>query len=226
MKISPPVTVIIANLSILQWKLSPRKRHGFYGERNHGLHVMKTDILGAGQSVEFITIINPWKEWNRMEKKNALLESGPPFYVVIRATQRSSRLPCKGSEPWPAPGIEPAISHSELKRSTDWANPARMISTADGNANQNEDKLCVLKNRAKIWGKIFSRKIVLNLVWHTDALFAEYSARRSHKLTTCLFCFRFLEFKTSPTLGNSQLAASCQLGFFIMLCSIWIIRFY
>ena len=33
------------------------------------------------------------------------------------------------------------------------------------------------------------------------------------------------EFKTSPTLGNSQLAASCQLGFFIMLCSIWIIRF-
>lgn len=57
-------------------------------------------------------------------KKNALLESAPPFYVVIRATQRSSRLPCKGSEPWPAPGIEPAISYSELKRSTDWANPA------------------------------------------------------------------------------------------------------
>ena len=68
MKISPHVTVIIANLSILQWKLSPKNRHGFYGERYHGLHVMKTHILGAGQSVEFIAIINPWKEWNRMEK--------------------------------------------------------------------------------------------------------------------------------------------------------------
>lgn len=146
--------------------------------------------------------------------KNALLESGPPFYVVISATRRSSRLQCKGSEPWPAPGIEIATSHSEPKRSKDWANPARMISTADGNANQNEDKLSVLKNRAQIWGKIFSGKIVLNLVWHTDALFAEYSARRSHKLTTCLFCSRFPEFKISPTLGNSQLAASCQLGFF------------
>ena len=157
--------------------------------------------------------------------KNALLESGPPFYVVISATRRSSRLQCKGSEPWPAPGIEISTSHSELKRSNDWANPARMISTADGNANQNEDKLSLLKNRAKIWGKIFSGKIVLNLAWHTDALFAEYSARRSHKLTTCLFCSRFPEFKTSPTLGNSQLAASCQLGFFIMLCSIWIICF-
>lgn len=52
-------------------------------------------------------------------EKNALLESGPPFYVVIRATRRSSRLQCKGSEPWPAPGIELATSYSELKRSTD-----------------------------------------------------------------------------------------------------------
>ena len=26
-----------------------------------------------------------------------LLETGPPFYVVIRATRRSSRLHCKGS---------------------------------------------------------------------------------------------------------------------------------
>ena len=66
MKISPTVTVIIANLSILQIKLSPPKRHGFYGERTHGLHVMKTDILGAGQSVEFY---KPVKEMKQNGKK-------------------------------------------------------------------------------------------------------------------------------------------------------------
>ena len=127
-------------------------------------------------------------------KKNALLESGPPFYVVIRAKRRSSRLQCKGIEPWPTPGIELAISHYELKRSTDWANPARKIWAADENANQNEDKISVLKNRAKMWGKIFSGKIVLNLGWHTEALFAECSARRSHKFSV------FLSSKPRPRL--------------------------
>ena len=34
------------------------------------------------------------------------------------------------------------------------------------------------------------------------------------------------EFKSSATLVNSQLvAASCQLGFLILLCSIWVICF-
>ena len=58
-----------------------------------------------------------------------LMETGPPFYVVIRATERSRRLQCKGStylhfsvifktlSIGPAPGIEPATSHSAVKRS-------------------------------------------------------------------------------------------------------------
>jgi len=60
--------------------------------------------------------------------------TGPPFYVVIRATRRSSRLQGKGSASFlsyfktrsidPAPGIEPATSRSAVKRSTDWPNPA------------------------------------------------------------------------------------------------------
>ena len=66
------------------------------------------------------------------------LETGPPFNMVIRATQKSTRLHCNGLEYLhflvillfktlsigPAPEIEPATSCSAVKRSTDWANPA------------------------------------------------------------------------------------------------------
>ena len=65
------------------------------------------------------------------------METGPPFYVVIRATRRSSRPQGKGStfisqlfktlSIGPAPGIEPATSRSAVKRSTDWANPASFV---------------------------------------------------------------------------------------------------
>ena len=59
-----------------------------------------------------------------------LLETGSPFYVVIRATRSSTRLQGKGitfiSQLFfktlsigPAPGIEPASSRSAVKRSTD-----------------------------------------------------------------------------------------------------------
>ena len=62
-----------------------------------------------------------------------LLETGPPFYLVIRATRRSHRLQYKGStftvysyfktlSICPTPGIEPATFRSAVKRSTDWAN--------------------------------------------------------------------------------------------------------
>ena len=66
-----------------------------------------------------------------------LLETRPPFYVVIRATRRSNRLQYKEIRRVPsffsyfktlsispAPGIEPATSRSAFKRSTDrdWAN--------------------------------------------------------------------------------------------------------
>ena len=65
------------------------------------------------------------------------METGLPFYVVIRATRRSRRLQCKGvpsflsyfktlSNGW-ALGIEPSTSHSAVKRSTDSANPATAI---------------------------------------------------------------------------------------------------
>ena len=64
-----------------------------------------------------------------------LLETGPPFYVVIRATRRFSRLKCKEISfisqlflktlsNGPASGIEPATSRSAVMRSTDWADPA------------------------------------------------------------------------------------------------------
>ena len=64
-----------------------------------------------------------------------LMETGPPLYMVIRATQRS-RLTCtaKGVTSFvsyfktlsngPALGIEPTTSRSAVKRSTDWTNPA------------------------------------------------------------------------------------------------------
>ena len=59
------------------------------------------------------------------------METGPPFYVVIRATRRSIRLHIiakvvpsflsyfKALSNSPAPGIEPATSCSAVKRSTD-----------------------------------------------------------------------------------------------------------
>ena len=64
------------------------------------------------------------------------LETGPPFYVVIGATQRSSGLQCKGSalnsfhsyfktlSIGPAPGNK--TFHSVVKHSTDWANPTEV----------------------------------------------------------------------------------------------------
>ena len=61
-------------------------------------------------------------------------ETGPPFYVVIRATQRSSLLNAKGVTSFlsyfktlsigQAPGIEPATFHSAVKRFTNGANTA------------------------------------------------------------------------------------------------------
>ena len=65
-----------------------------------------------------------------------LPETGPSCYVVIPATGRSSRLQCKGTtfisqlfiedlESGTVPGIEPATSHSAVKRSSDSANPGR-----------------------------------------------------------------------------------------------------
>ena len=60
---------------------------------------------------------------------------GPPFYMVIRATQRSSRLQCKGStfmtqlfsktlrEYWSGPWNPPPPTLPP--RCTDWANPAQ-----------------------------------------------------------------------------------------------------
>ena len=63
-----------------------------------------------------------------------LLETGPPFYVVIRATRMSSRSQVKGSVfilsyfktliIGPAPEISSATSRSAIKHSTDWVNPA------------------------------------------------------------------------------------------------------
>ena len=57
--------------------------------------------------------------------------------MVIRATRRSSRLQVKRVPSFlsyfktlsigPPPGIEPATSRSPVKRSTDWASPARPI---------------------------------------------------------------------------------------------------
>ena len=66
-----------------------------------------------------------------------LLETGPPFYVVIRAMRGSSGLQCelipsflryfKTLSNGPAPGIEPTTSRSAVKRSPCWANPTAVI---------------------------------------------------------------------------------------------------
>ena len=57
------------------------------------------------------------------------METGPPFYVVIRATRRLAVCSAKEEPSFlshfktlsngPAPGIEPATSRSAVKRSTD-----------------------------------------------------------------------------------------------------------
>ena len=65
-----------------------------------------------------------WKYQLRTLFLHLLLErTGPPFYVVIQATRRSSRL-IEAMGIGPAPEIEPTPSRSEDKHSTDWANPA------------------------------------------------------------------------------------------------------
>ena len=65
-----------------------------------------------------------WKYQLRTLFLHLLLErTGPPFYVVIQATRRSSRL-IEAMSIGPAPEIEPTPSRSEDKHSTDWANPA------------------------------------------------------------------------------------------------------
>ena len=67
------------------------------------------------------------KYWLRTLFLRLQLETGPPFYLVIRATRRSSYLRCKGrffTEYCSALRIEPATFRSAVKRSTDWANPA------------------------------------------------------------------------------------------------------
>ena len=53
-----------------------------------------------------------------------LVSTGQLFYVVIRATRRSSHLQGKGSTFGPVPGIELATSRSAVERSADWASPA------------------------------------------------------------------------------------------------------
>ena len=61
-----------------------------------------------------------------------LLETGPPFYLVIRATRSLTACSTKEVPSFysyfktlsigPAPDIEPATSRSAVKFSTDWAN--------------------------------------------------------------------------------------------------------
>ena len=61
---------------------------------------------------------------------------GPPFYMVIRVTWRSSRCRAKEVPSFLsyfktlsiglAPGNEPATSLSEVKHSIDWTNPAKV----------------------------------------------------------------------------------------------------
>ena len=54
-----------------------------------------------------------------------LLETGPPFYVVIQASQRFSVI-FKTLSVGPVPGIEPLTSRSAVRCSSDWADPAQL----------------------------------------------------------------------------------------------------
>ena len=65
------------------------------------------------------------------------METGPPFYVVIRTSEGQAVCSAKGVPSFlsyfktlnidPAPGNEPATSRSAVKRSTDWANAALVL---------------------------------------------------------------------------------------------------
>ena len=71
------------------------------------------------------------KYWLRTLLLRLELETGLPFYVVIRAIRRSRAKVVPSFLSYfqtlsigPAPGIEPATSRSAVKRSNDCANPA------------------------------------------------------------------------------------------------------
>ena len=71
------------------------------------------------------------KYWLRTLLLRLQLETGLPFYVVIRAIRRSRAKVVPSFLSYfqtlsigPAPGIEPATSRSAVKRSNDCANPA------------------------------------------------------------------------------------------------------
>ena len=85
------------------------------------------------------------KKW----KKCSLFETGPQFYLVIRATWRSSHLQDKGStfisqsflRPWVlvwSPESNPWPPALVVKCSTDWANPAAVKGIAFVQAPQNK----------------------------------------------------------------------------------------
>ena len=69
---------------------------------------------------------NDFKQIMLLDQPDLLMETGPPFYVVIEATRRSSHLQCKGVPSFlsyckiinngAAPAIEPATSRFAVKR--------------------------------------------------------------------------------------------------------------
>ena len=78
----------------------------------------------------------PIEDWGNCVNVS-YLEMEPPFYVVIQATRRSSRLKADGRQyltiiqllfktlsTGPTPGIKPTTSRFAVKRSSHWANPA------------------------------------------------------------------------------------------------------
>ena len=102
------------------------------------------------------------------------LETGPPFYVVIRATQRSSLLKAKGVTSFlsyfktlsigPAPGIEPATSHSAVKRFTNGANTAAVKKGKSINRKGPQTKLsATIKGARFLW--VSGQKPIWSFPW-------------------------------------------------------------
>ena len=100
---------------------------------------MKPWCLKKGNFI-WVSMYLAWKYELRTLFLRLLLERGPPFYVVIQATGRSTHLQGKqrqylhfsvslrpGLSIGLALGIEPVTSRSTVKRSTDWANPAAVL---------------------------------------------------------------------------------------------------
>ena len=104
---------------------------GTTGQTTYACLDCQSSALRSKKNALYLSRYLARKYWLRTLLLRLQLETGLPFYVVIRAIRRSRAkvVPSflsyfKTLSIGPAPGIEPATSRSAVKRSNDCANPA------------------------------------------------------------------------------------------------------